>query len=170
MVRVAMASILGVSMTVGGCRACGVEKSGERDATAMGPTMPPGMLVPTDAPSAQASPPTDLRVARHVKEGAFVELQIARPGDRESRRDFERWRDDSLFVSLPAMTLLHEPFARALPGFDLFLPRLFGGAALAILAAELDAFAGRASSAAREIAELARVTAAKGDALWVLGI
>ncbi|HSO34301.1 MAG TPA: hypothetical protein VLT33_17315 [Labilithrix sp.] len=174
MVRVVIASVLGASMVLGGCRSCGDEKSGATDAAAVGPTMPQGMLVPSDAPSATPGAATELRVWRHVKGGAFAELQVARPGDRADRRDFERWRDDSVFVPLPAMTLLHEPFARALPGFDLFLPRLFEGEALARLAAELDAFAGRASGdlakAARDLAALARGTAAQGQALWVLGI
>ena len=115
-----------------------------------------------------------------MKGGAFTELQVARPGDRADRVDFEHWRDDSSFVPLAAMTQLHEAFARALPGFDLFLPRLFGGEALARLASELDAFAARAlahaqargdlAATAGEISAMARATAAKGSALWVLGI
>jgi hypothetical protein len=35
------------------------------------------------------------------------------------------------------MAVLHEPFARALPGFDLFLPRLLEGEALGTLRIEL---------------------------------
>jgi hypothetical protein len=140
--------------------------------------MPTGMLVPA-LPSkggggghanANADP---LRVARGVKSGAWTELQVARPGDSTERKDFEHWRDDSRFVSLEAMTLLHEPFARALPGFDLFLPRLYDPAALTRLATELDAFAQRATGplaeTARELAALSRETSAKGASLWVLG-
>ena len=150
MVRVAFFSVLGASLALGGCRSC--------DA--------PSAAKPLDA--------SELRIAHHVKGGPFTELQVARAGDRADRVDFEHWRDDSSFVPLAAMTLLHEAFARALPGFDLFLPRLFGGEALAKLAAELEAFAANAKgdivATAREIATLARATSAKGDALWVLGI
>ncbi len=175
MVRVAFFSVLGASLALGGCRSCDAPSGGVADAAPAGPTMPAGMLVPSDAPSA-AKPldASELRIAHHVKGGPFTELQVARAGDRADRVDFEHWRDDSSFVPLAAMTLLHEAFARALPGFDLFLPRLFGGEALAKLAAELEAFAANAKgdivATAREIATLARATSAKGDALWVLGI
>ena len=171
-----LAALLGAALVLGGCRSCDAP-NGAADAAPAGPTMPTGMLVPNDAPSAAASAgASELRIAHHVKGGAFTELQVARPGDRADRVDFEHWRDDSSFVSLAAMTLLHEAFARALPGFDLFLPRLFGGEALGKLATELDAFAARTSAhgdlaiTAREIATLARATSAKGNALWVLGI
>ena len=183
MLRAVFASVLGASLVLGGCRSCDAPRGGAADAAPAGPTMPAGMLLPNDndndndndAPSAAAPRGTsELRIARHVEGGAFTELQVARPGDRADRRDFERWRDGSSFVSLAAMTLLHEPFARALPGFDLFLPRLFAGDALAKLASELDAFAARTqgdiAAVAREIATLARATSAKGSALWVLGI
>ena len=177
MLRAVFASVLGASLVLGGCRSCDAPRGGAADAAPAGPTMPAGMLLPSEsaAPSAAAPPGTsELRIARHVEGGAFTELQVARPGDRADRRDFERWRDGSSFVSLAAMTLLHEPFARALPGFDLFLPRLFAGDALAKLASELDAFAARTqgdiAAVAREIATLARATSAKGSALWVLGI
>lgn len=141
--------------------------------------MPTGMLVP---PSGDASASGDagpgaavdpLRIARGVKSGSWTELQVARPGDAPSRTDFEHWREDSRFVSLEAMTLMHEPFARALPGFDLFLPRLYDPAALAKLATELDAFAARSAGpivvTARELAALAREAAARGEGWWVLG-
>ena len=146
----------------------------------VGPTMPTGMLVP---PSGDAGARGDasvlgaaadpLRVARGVKNGAWTELQLARPGDAPTRMEFEHWRDDSRFVSLEAMTLMHEAFARALPGFDLFLPRLYDLAALTKLATELDALAARSAgpiaTTARELAALARETAARGASLWVLG-
>jgi hypothetical protein len=141
--------------------------------------MPAGMLVPVDgaggaatttgAPASSAT----LRVAHGIKSGAWTELQIAGPGDRPDRTDFTHWRDDSSFVSLEAMTLMHEAFARALPGFDLFLPRLYAPDALVKLGSELEAFAQRSSGeiagTARELAQLARQTAAKGSSLWVLG-
>jgi len=177
MLRAAFASVLGASLALAGCRSCDAPGTGAAEAAPAGPTMPTGMLVPGAAPSAAASAGASaLRLVHHVKGGAFTELQVARPGDRADRADFEHWRDDSSFVPLAAMTLLHEAFARALPGFDLFLPRLFGGEALARLASELDALAAQAqgqgdlAATAREIAALARATAAKGSALWVLGI
>lgn len=112
-------------------------------------------------------------IARGIKGSAWVELQVARSGDTAERKAFEHFRDDSRFVSLEAMTSMHEPFARALPGFDLFLPRLYEPSSLAKLATELDAFArretGPASATAREVASLARESAARGQSLWVLG-
>lgn len=164
--------LLAASISLGACRSCGEDK--ERGGpTVSGPTMPPGMLVPSDAPAAPAPATSSLRVARNMKAGPWTELQVARPGDRADRTDFQHWREDSAFVSLEAMTLLHEAFARALPGFDLFLPRLYAPPALAMLAAELEAFASRAdgpiASTAREVATLAKETAAKGASLWVLG-
>jgi hypothetical protein len=138
--------------------------------------MPTGMLVPAPAASA---PPVDggadveraeLRIARNVKSGAWAELQVAPEGDRPDRTKFERFRSDSLFVPLEAMTLMHDAFVRALPGFDLFLPRLFSPEALTRLAAELAAFEkGPLAVIAREIADLARDLAGKGKSLWVLG-
>ncbi len=140
--------------------------------------MPTGMLVPA-AVSASSGSATAAEagahgggVARHMKAGAWVELQIAHPGDADDRREFTHWNDDSWFVSLDAMTALHEPFARALPGFDLFLPRLFTPDALVRLADELDTYARGASrdlaTTARDLATVARSAAAKRQSLWVL--
>jgi hypothetical protein len=175
MIRALVASLLAAAIPLAGCRSCGEDTphGGDGAAAVSGPTMPTGMLVPADAVSAAASS-ASLRVARQVRGGAWAELQLARPGDRPDRRDFQRWRDDSTFVSLEAMTLLHEPFARALPGFDLFLPRLLADEALVRLAAELDVFAlrsqGEIAATARELAAIARDAAAKGAGLWVLGM
>jgi hypothetical protein len=167
---------LALVLVFGGCRSRGDDKesSPARDAAVSGPTMPTGMLVPAAGTGTRAEADSGaLRVARNVKGGGWTELQLARPGDKPDRVDFQHWRDDSRFVSLEAMTLMHEPFARALPGFDLFLPRLYGPDALTRLAIELDAFAGKSSGpiveTARELAGLARETAAKGQSLWVLG-
>lgn len=176
MVRASVASLLAATIALGGCRSCSEDRgrAGDGGAAVSGPTMPTGMLVPSDARPADASSSSSLRLARHVKGGAWAELQVARPGDRADRMDFQHWRDDSIFVSLEAMTLLHEPFARALPGFDLFLPRLYADEALAKLSGELEAFAlrsqGEIAATARELAAIARDAAAKGTGLWVLGI
>jgi hypothetical protein len=137
--------------------------------------MPSGMLVPVRAGDGGAVDPADpFRLARGKTGGAWIELQVARGGDTPERRAFARWAADSWFVSLSAMTLLHEPFARALPGFDLFLPRLFAPSALVALERELEAFARGApagvASTARELATLARDTAARNESLWVLGL
>jgi hypothetical protein len=136
--------------------------------------MPTGMLVPVRGPSDDAgTTAATLGVTRGVKAGPWTELQVARPGDTAERQAFEHWRDDSRFVSLEAMTLMHEAFARALPGFDLFLPRLFDPGALTKLATELDAFGQRATgpiaATSLELAAIARDASARGQSLWVLG-
>lgn len=169
-IRLVLAVALGAAN--GGCRSCAEDRGAPADAAPAGPTMPVGMLMPVDAAGSETGTGT-MRVARGMKSGAWTELQVAKPGDRPDRSDFQHWLDDSSFVSLEAMTLMHEAFARALPGFDLFLPRLFGPEALVKLGAELEALAQRSSGdiagTARELAQLARQTAAKGQSLWVLG-
>ena len=177
--RVALAVACALTLANAGCRSCAEEHRAAVDAGPAPPTMPVGMLMPVDAAATAADAgtgmgPGAMRVARGMKSGAWTELQLARPGDTPDRTDFQHWQGDSSFVSLDAMTLLHEAFARALPGFDLFLPRLFAGDALVRLAVELDAFAPRAANAdlattAREVAQLARGAADKGQSLWVLG-
>jgi hypothetical protein len=131
--------------------------------------MPAGLLVPVGATEEGGAP--SLRVAHHVNSGPFAELQLARP---EDHAPFQRWRDDATFVSFEAMTMLHEAFARALPGFDLFLPRLFEGRSLEALMRELEVFAGRASgdiaATASELAAVARDASTKGLGLRVLGM
>lgn len=119
--------------------------------------MPTGMLAPLpDAPP--SSPPGSaadrLAIARGKKGGEWAELQVARAGDAPDRSAFEHWQAESRFLSLDAMTLLHDPFARALPGFDLFLPRLLDGPALGRLRAELEALKG-------QLAAMPNVAAAK---------
>jgi hypothetical protein len=136
--------------------------------------MPTGLLVPgASAPAAAVADAATPPLARGMKAGPWTELQIAAPSDTADRTRFEHWRDDSWFVSLEAMTQMHEAFARALPGFDLFLPRLFPPDALVRLDAELTAYAngtsGDVASAAREVARVAASTAAKKQSLWVLG-
>jgi hypothetical protein len=167
-----------------GCRGCAEERGAPTGAAVSGPTMPTGMLVPvpggdsgtgtgTDTDTGAAAAAGAMMVARGVKGGAWAELQVAQAGDTAARTNFQHWRDDSRFVSLEAMTAMHEPFARALPGFDLFLPRLFSLDALLRLSVELDAFAQRSSgelaTSARELAAIAKDARAKGESLWVLG-
>lgn len=146
------------------------------DASPAQKVMPMGMLMPVDA-SLDGAQPDDagsrMRVAHGMKSGAWIELQIAKAGDRPDRAEFVHFREDSPFVSLEAMTALHEAFARALPGFDLLLPRLFSPEALATLDRELEALAQRSSGevavVAREVAQVARSMAAKNQSVWVLG-
>lgn len=175
-----LATSIVLAAASGGCRSCAEDRGAAVDAGPAQPAMPTGMLMPVDGAGAGAGPgpgaeagASAMRVARGIKSGAWTELQLAKPGDTRDRADFQHWRDDSSFVSLEAMTLMHEAFARALPGFDLFLPRLFAPDALMSLAAELEALAQRASGdiaeAARELAQLARSTAGKKESLWVLG-
>ena len=180
-----MAMTVALMSSGAGCRSCANDPgSAGRDAAGAQPAMPPGMLMPAGEGgerSEQGKPAGEgsggdaagLRVARHVKSGAWTELQVAAAGDTADKKDFQHWREDSVFVSLEAMTLLHESFARALPGFDLFLPRLFGPDALAKLATELDGFAktssGPIAETARELSALAKDTAAKRQSLWILG-
>lgn len=141
---IARRAALLLALGVEGCRGCDGGAS-PASVDAGQPPMPSGMLVPS--PSGVASEAggakdaaARLRVTRGEKGGAFTELQIAPAGELPDRWDFTHWRDDSRFVSLDAMTLLNVPFARALPGFDLFLPRLFPPEALARLVTELDAY------------------------------
>lgn len=96
--------------------------------------MPAGMLSPT---SDAAAKPRSLRLEKGIKAGSWVELQIAEPKDEPSRTAFEHYRDDSRFLSVDVLAVLHKPFASALPGFDLFVPRLFSGERLARLIDEL---------------------------------
>jgi hypothetical protein len=136
--RRAALGTLALGLALAGCRACGDEGAEPREASA--PTMPTGMLAPLPHPPATPNPgsaPERLAVARGKKGGEWAELQIARLNDAPDRASFDHWQGDSRFLSLDAMTLLHDPFARALPGFDLFLPRLFDRASLGRLRAEL---------------------------------
>jgi hypothetical protein len=140
-VRDAASMALLFTITLAGCRACG--ESAAADAGSIDPSqrpMPTGMLAPAPVGDAAPSSAARLRIAVHQKGGDWTELQIASPDDRPNKPTFEHWRDDSRFVSLDAMTLLHDPFARAMPGFDLFLPRLFDREALLRLHAELLAY------------------------------
>lgn len=142
---IARRAALLLALGVEGCRGC-ADGASPAPVDAGQPPMPSGMLVPSPsaAASGEAGAAKDaaarLRVTRGEKGGAFTELQIAPPGERPDRWDFTHWRDDSRFVSLDAMTLLNVPFARALSGFDLFLPRLFPPDALDRLARELRAY------------------------------
>jgi hypothetical protein len=96
--------------------------------------------LPEAAPALSEGSPADrLSIARGKKQGEWAELQVARANDAPDRTAFDRGQADSRFLSFDAMPLLHEAFARALPGFDLFLPRLFDAAALGRLRTELTA-------------------------------
>jgi hypothetical protein len=176
--KCAVAGLLVVAAS--GCRSCADDKNADAvpDAHVAQPTMPTGMLMPAASAGASAGASatagaTPGAVARGMKGGAWVELQIARAGDAADRREFTHWNDDSWFVSLEAMTRLHEPFAKTLPGFDLFLPRLFAPDALVKLGEELAAVARSTSSdaakTANDLASIVRSAAAKKQALWVLG-
>ncbi len=103
--------------------------------------LPSGMLMgPTAAAPASADPGRRLRSTRGATTGEWIELQPAAPGDSPKRTTFDHFRSDSLFVPLDAMTLLHEAFARAEPGFAVFTPQLLDARALGRLRAELASF------------------------------
>lgn len=123
-----------------GCR-CGEGDADKREPEASRPTMPTGMLSPLPegaTPPRPSSGADRLAIARGQTSGEWVELQVQRSaGDDKARRTFDRWKPDSRYVSFDVMVLLHDPFAKALPGFDLFLPRLFEGSALTTLRTEL---------------------------------
>lgn len=121
------------------CRACDGADSVVVDA---GPPMPSGLLVPQPSSAPPPSIASDelFVLARGKTGGAWAELQLAPPGpDGGGARPAARvrWQSDSRFLSLEAMAFLHDPFATALPGFDLFVPHFFDPAALLRLAAEL---------------------------------
>ncbi|MBS2017299.1 MAG: hypothetical protein JST00_30730 [Deltaproteobacteria bacterium] len=101
---------------------------------ASGPRMPAGMLSP---PGDADAKPRSLKLEKGIKSGSWVELQVAEPNDAPTRATFEHYRDDSRFFSLDVLPLLHKSFASALPGFDLFVPRLFVGERLTRLVDEL---------------------------------
>lgn len=167
------------------CRGCDASSVGPAEAgvvattTASGPRMPAGMLAPSGSSAATDTDAGDrpsLQLARGQKAGSWVELQIAGATDDATRKTFDHWKDDSRFLSLDALTLLHGAFARAMPGFDLFLPRLFAGETLAKLVKELEAFAADAkngatiNATARDAAAFAKEVSGKARGLWVLGV
>ncbi len=176
--RRAVAFSVAFAFALGACRDCDAPPPAPAPATSShGPRMPAGMLAPAASagPTGSTTPlgSAALEVARGVRSGPWVELQIAPASDTASRSSFDRWKDDSRFVSIEAITLLHGPFARALPGFDLFVPRLFAAAAATKLANELEAFAAEldgvtTASAAREKwgAQSELVHALADDAAW----
>lgn len=120
-----------------GCRGCG---SPEDPPPPAGPPMPSGLLAPSLVPAPSASgavgiAPAELfALAREKREGAWAEIQLAADAGAPPR---PRWQTDSRFLSLEAMAFLHDPFATALAGFDLFVPHFFDPSALFRLAGEL---------------------------------
>jgi hypothetical protein len=130
------------------------------------------MLVPLDAAEAPAPPPFAAARGIHGPSGVWVELQHAKPGADPNELPTVHWRDDSLFVPVTALTgPLHECFARALPGFTLFVAQRFDPNALGRLATELEVYA-RASSdplgpIATDLAKYARAAIDTGTAVWV---
>jgi hypothetical protein len=143
--------------------------------------MPVGMLTPLPAGldaarglEAGSPAPTGERLALgRTAGGEGVELQPARTSDDPTRRTFERGQPGSRFLSVDAMTLLHDAFARALPGFDLFVPRFLGPPALARLRAELAAAkqalvdVGTLEAARTRWGSVAVIAALPDDAAWL---
>lgn len=135
--------------------------------------LPTGMLMgaPSAAP-AKTAPARRLRSMRGVTSGEWIELQPAAPGDSPKRTTFDHFRNDSLFLPLDAMTLLHDAFARAEPGFAPLSPQLLDALALGRLKGELGSFrkqwtAVTSVSAARErFAASALVRGLASDGEW----
>lgn len=104
--------------------------------------LPTGMLMGTfDAAAPKTGIARRLRSTRGATAGEWIELQPAAPGDSPKRTAFEHFRSDSLFLPLDAMTLVHDAFARAEPGFAPLSPQLLDARALGRLRAELATFA-----------------------------
>jgi hypothetical protein len=137
--------------------------------------MPRGLLVPLPdagaSPGPGATPAERLRIARGLARGdGWVELQVARANDR-----FEPSDPNARFLSIDAMTLLHDAFARASPGFDLFLPRRLDAAALSRLESELGAMKAQLLAAPNVVAAKARwgessalIAALPDDVAWTV--
>lgn len=140
--------------------------------------LPLGMLGTSALPSlsdagAPAGIARRLRTSRERGTAAgIVELYPAAPGDTPTRTTFEHLKGGSLYLPLDAMTLLHESFARAMPGFDTFVPQLLDAVALGRLRAELVRFGklwmeAPSAASARERWPLSPlVRELSGDAEW----
>jgi len=152
-----------------GCRGCSDE---EKPA----PPMPRGMLVPAPSGATVPAERGDYTL-HHERISSGVELHLAGPADTERgnvdiRGDAAEGAAAAVWLSLDAMTVFHDAFARAYqPGtFDLFVPRIVDGKALAVeLRALLERLApGTVRDAlARTGAELIQFVEAR-ERLWVL--
>lgn len=136
--------------------------------------MPRGLLVPGADAAAVYTARGDLALHRDRIEG--VELHGASASDVE-RNDVDGGAADAVYLSLDAMTVLHDVFARAYVrssdggAFDLFVPRIVDGR---VLADELRAFldhlpldAPGRDTLAQTGASLIQLAQARGR-LWVL--
>lgn len=136
--------------------------------------MPRGLLVPSADAAAVSTPRGDLTL--HHERIAGVELHPASPAEVE-RNDVDGGAADAVYLSLDAMTFFHDAFARAYARssdggtFDLFVPRIVDGPALAT---ELRAFLARvpADQPGRDLlaqtgAALIQLAEVRGR-LWVL--
>ena len=108
-----------------GCRACG--PSDEPDASAQ-PTMPTGMLAPAASSGVGSEAKVSLTPGKDgdTDRGAPPPASVHPAGEQE--------------LSLALVVLLHEPLARAKPGFDLLRPHYFDVEALRRLESELTSF------------------------------
>ncbi len=161
--------MLALAAGTASCRAC-VSASDDADASS-GPTMPRGMLVPSSAVTGDIVPspvalPERVRLASAHDAGTWIELTPT-AGEVPARgAPGARW------VSPDVMTLLHDAFSRAKPGFDPFRAHLLDAPALRRLDAELAAFAGTwsaistASSAHARFESSEVVQATKSDEEW----
>ena len=132
--------------------------------------MPKGMLVPAPSGPTAVVERGDYAL-HHARLESGVELRLASPTDTE-RTPADAGAVDAVYLSLDLMAVLHDAFARAYEEgtFDLFVPRIVEGKALA---AELRTLLERLApstvrdSIARAGAELIQFVEAR-ERLWVL--
>ena len=136
--------------------------------------LPSGMLAAPPSPASPAKPAVakSLRSVREATTGEWIELQPAPEGESPKKTKFDFFKKDSLFIPLDAMTLLHDAFARAQPGFAMFTPQLYVAIDLGRLKAELRELKRvwsqipTAAQARARYPYSARVSVAATDQLW----
>lgn len=150
--------------------------SAEAQDASMQRPLPSGMLAPPSSPSPpstqNAKVGKSLKSTREATTGEWIELQPAPEGESPKKTKFDFFKKDSLFVPLDAMTLMHDAFARAQPGFAMFTPQLFVAMSLGRLKTELRELkrvwsqVPTAAAARARYPYSARVNAALTDELW----
>lgn len=134
--------------------------------------LPSGMLAPPSSAAPAPAVAKSLRSVREATTGEWIEIQPAPEGESPKKTKFDFFRKDSLFIPLDAMSLLHDSFARAQPGFALFTPQLFVAMTLGELKTQLRELkrvwmsVPTAAAARQRYPYSARVRIALTDELW----